>query len=69
MTEPVPSRRPRAGDTSLATVASPTTQENIFGAEIPDGSFPAHCHKLKNVYANGRAVKQLSQPIRHPLHA
>ena len=33
MPEPVPSKKTRAGDSSLATVASPTTEENIDDVE------------------------------------
>ena len=68
MSEPVPSKRLRAGDSSLATVASLTTEENLYDVDIPDEPFWAHFHKFQSVYANGRAVKQLSQPIGHPQH-
>ena len=68
MSELVQSKEPRAGDSSLAALASPRTKKNKNALQIPDGPFCAHFPKFESVYANWRAVEQLSQPIGSPWH-
>ena len=49
MPEPVPCRRPRAGDSSLATVASPTNVKLLHASGRQDGKFWANFHKFESV--------------------
>ena len=77
MSEPAPSKRPRAGNSTLATETSSTTDNNLAVLQIPNGPFWAYYHKIESVdkrdllcvYANGQAIKQLSQPIGQPQQA
>ena len=79
MSEPAPSKRTRAGNSTLATETSSTTDNNLAILQLPTGPFREYFHKfesvdkrtrdLLSVYANGRAIKQLSQPIGHPQQA
>ena len=46
ISEPVPSKRPRACGSRLGTVASPTTEEVFHEVEIKDGTFWAHFHNF-----------------------
>ena len=78
MSEPAPSKRPRAGNITLATEISLTTNNNLAVLQIPTAPFWDYFHKFESVdvnrdllcvYANARAIKQLSQPIGHPQQA
>ena len=70
MSEPAPSKRPRAGNSTLATETSPTTENNLAVLKIHLGRFGNTSTSLNPcVYANGRAIKQLYQPIVHPQQA
>ena len=46
ISEPVPSKRPRAGGRTLGTVASPTTEETFHELEIKDWTFWARFHNF-----------------------
>ena len=79
MLEPAPSKRPRAGNSTLATEASSTTDNNLATLKLLSGKFWEYFHKFESVdkrirdllcvYVNGRAIKQLAQPIGQPQQA
>ena len=52
MAEPVPSKRPRARDSSLATVTSSTAVNNLVEFQIPVGPFWDYFHKFDSVDHN-----------------
>ena len=56
MSEPVPRKRPRTGDSSLANVASPTAEEKLYDVEMSHGVFWSHFYKFGSMYQTTRCA-------------